>query len=214
MAAKKRKGAKKKAAPRKKAPPKKNKSAPKKKAGPRKKAAPRKQPVPPATSRKKEFLDQYEREHAITEKILNAYPKDMLDLRPHPSCRTAKELAWVFWAERMLGQTVYNDKFLEMSRAGGAPPPPPDSWDAILAAIAKAHKDLGDMVRAAKESDLDKPVHFFTAPGKVGGIPRIQFLWFLLSDEIHHRGQFSIYLRCAGAKVPSIYGPSKDEPWM
>ena len=28
------------------------------------------------------------------------------------------------------------------------------------------------------------------------------------------RGQFSVYLRMAGGKVPSIYGPSADEPWM
>jgi len=24
----------------------------------------------------------------------------------------------------------------------------------------------------------------------------------------------SVYLRMAGGKVPSIYGPSADEPWM
>ena len=42
---------------------------------------------------------------------------------------------------------------------------------------------------------------------------RAEFLWFLIHDEIHHRGQFSIYLRMSGAKVPSIYGPSGDEPW-
>lgn len=42
----------------------------------------------------------------------------------------------------------------------------------------------------------------------------MDLLWFLLFDEIHHRGQFSIYLRMADGKVPSIYGPSADEPWM
>ncbi len=41
-----------------------------------------------------------------------------------------------------------------------------------------------------------------------------KFLWMLLCDQIHHRGQFSIYLRMAGGKVPSIYGPTADEPWM
>jgi uncharacterized damage-inducible protein DinB len=42
----------------------------------------------------------------------------------------------------------------------------------------------------------------------------IDFLWFIFLDSIHHRGQMSVYLRCAGGKVPSIYGPSADEPWM
>jgi uncharacterized damage-inducible protein DinB len=45
-------------------------------------------------------------------------------------------------------------------------------------------------------------------------VPKIDFLWFLLCDQIHHRGQLSVYLRMAGGKVPSIYGPSGDEPWF
>ncbi len=32
-------------------------------------------------------------------------------------------------------------------------------------------------------------------------------------DMGHHRGQFSVYLRMAGGKVPSIYGSTADEPW-
>ena len=39
-----------------------------------------------------------------------------------------------------------------------------------------------------------------------------QFLWFILFDSIHHRGQLSTYLRPMGGKVPAIYGPSADEP--
>lgn len=45
-------------------------------------------------------------------------------------------------------------------------------------------------------------------------ISRSDLLAFLLADQIHHRGQFSVYLRMADGKVPSIYGPSGDEPWM
>jgi uncharacterized damage-inducible protein DinB len=31
-------------------------------------------------------------------------------------------------------------------------------------------------------------------------------------DLVHHRGQMSVYIRLAGGKLPSIYGPSADEP--
>ena len=34
----------------------------------------------------------------------------------------------------------------------------------------------------------------------------------LLNHWYHHRGQFGVYLRLLGAKVPSSYGPSGDEP--
>ena len=47
----------------------------------------------------------------------------------------------------------------------------------------------------------------------MGELRRMDVLWFLLHDSIHHRGQFSIYLRMVDGKVPSIYGPSADEPW-
>jgi len=35
----------------------------------------------------------------------------------------------------------------------------------------------------------------------------------VLFDHVHHRGQLSVYMRMLDAKVPSIYGPSADEPW-
>ena len=37
-------------------------------------------------------------------------------------------------------------------------------------------------------------------------------LFGFLFDAVHHRGQLSSYLRPMGAKVPSISGPSADDP--
>jgi uncharacterized damage-inducible protein DinB len=42
--------------------------------------------------------------------------------------------------------------------------------------------------------------------------PLGQILWLFHFDAIHHRGQFSTFLRPLGVKVPSIYGPSGDQP--
>lgn len=41
--------------------------------------------------------------------------------------------------------------------------------------------------------------------------PRAMFLVEMMLDMIHHRGQVSVYIRLAGGKVPSIYGPSADD---
>jgi uncharacterized damage-inducible protein DinB len=163
-------------------------------------------------TQKDRFLESYEREHAITMRVLRAYPPDRTDLRPHPRCKTARELAWIFVMERGLSTTVFNDGFATGSPSG-TPPPPPESWAEILAAVEKTHKDFGDVIRATADEKLTETVKFFTAPKTLGDIRRIDFLWFILHDEIHHRGQFSIYLRIADGKVPSIYGPSGDEPW-
>jgi uncharacterized damage-inducible protein DinB len=39
------------------------------------------------------------------------------------------------------------------------------------------------------------------------------YLSFLIRHTVHHRGQLSAYLRPMGAKVPSIYSGSADEPF-
>jgi uncharacterized damage-inducible protein DinB len=37
-------------------------------------------------------------------------------------------------------------------------------------------------------------------------------LWYSFFDAIHHRGRLSTYIRPMGGQVPSIYGPSGDDP--
>lgn len=161
---------------------------------------------------REQFLEAYDREHETTMRVLRAYPADQLELRPHPRLKTARELAWMFVMERRLGTAVMNDAF-----ASGPPkgemPTAPESWDEILTMAESAHREFGELVRGLPEDQLHQDVKFMTGPKQLGDMTRLHFLWFLLSDEIHHRGQFSVYLRMANGKVPSIYGPSADEPW-
>jgi uncharacterized damage-inducible protein DinB len=56
--------------------------------------------------------------------------------------------------------------------------------------------------------DFKTIVDFYGRPMSLGDA-----LWLELLDHIHHRGQSSVYLRVAGAKVPSIYGPTADVQW-
>lgn len=165
-------------------------------------------------SAKQTFLDNYDKEHATTMRILRAYPEDQLDLKPSPKSNSARDLAWIFVLERYLGNKVWNDEFAKGSKVSGNPPKPPESWSEQLAELEKAHGEFRALVESASDEDLHEEVHFFTAPKTMGPITRLEWIWFLLHDQIHHRGQFSVYLRMAGGKVPSIYGPTADEPWV
>lgn len=159
------------------------------------------------------FLENSDREHATTMRVLRAYPPDQLDLKPSPRSNSARDLAWTFVMERGLGAKVWNDE-LAKGVSGRTPPAPPEDWNELLGALEKAQADYRALIAGASDEDLDAEVHFFTAPKTMGTYTRHEFLWFLLHDEIHHRGQFSVYLRMAGGKVPSIYGPTADEPWV
>jgi uncharacterized damage-inducible protein DinB len=161
---------------------------------------------------KQHFLDTYDREHATTMRVLRAFPEGELDLRPHEKSKSARELAWVFAMERGLGTMVVTHNFPEGMQ--GEMPTPPESWSDLLTTIEDASAGFRSLVEGMSDEALAGNVKFFTGPQKISEIPALTFLWFMLHDEIHHRGQFSVYLRMAGAKVPSIYGPTADEPWM
>lgn len=165
-----------------------------------------------AEAEKQRFLEANEKEHAITMRVLRAYPDDKLDFRPDESSRTARELAWVFVLERGLGEAVFNNRFEELMGSGETPTPP-DSWDELLGALDAAHRRYAELIRNTPAEEFSRKVRFFTGPKTVGEYGRMEWLWFLLHDQIHHRGQFSVYLRMAGGKVPSIYGPSGHEQW-
>ncbi len=160
---------------------------------------------------KQQFLDTFEREHQTTMRVLRAYPKDKLDLKPHAMCKTAKELAFMFAAEPAMMERALTTG-LDFSKPPQFPPVP-ESYDAILAAVEDGHQRVVRLVNDMPDEELHDTLKFFVAPKTVGDVEKNQFLWMLLHDQIHHRGQFSIYLRMAGGKVPSIYGPTADEPW-
>jgi uncharacterized damage-inducible protein DinB len=162
-------------------------------------------------SEKQKFQEAWDNESALTLKLLKAFPQDKTDLKPHPSCRSAKDLAWTFVFEGVGGAQAVQG---EMKFPPPNMPAMPATWQGMVGEVEKALKTIGDKVKKVDEAQLNTTVKFMTGPKKMSDLRRMDVLWFLLNDQIHHRGQFSVYLRMAGAKVPSIYGPSKDEPWQ
>ncbi len=163
------------------------------------------------TSARQQYLDILEREHATTMRVLQAYPREKLDLKPHHMCKDALNLAWMFAMEPAMMEKILTNR-VDFSKPPEFPPTP-DSFEAILSAVEDGHQRIVRLISNMRDEELDDTVKFFTGPKTVGDVRKGDFLWMLLHDQIHHRGQFSIYLRMAGGRVPSIYGPTADEPW-
>lgn len=148
-----------------------------------------------------------EREFETTKKVLQAFPHDKLDLKPAEKSKDARNLAWVF---------VVEERLIKKLMVGGEPDfssKPPATMAEILSALDEAHAETNEVLQGMSASDLKKTATFFVAPKTKGEVPKEDLLWMMLFDSIHHRGQFTVYSRLAGGKVPSIYGPSADEPW-
>ena len=161
-------------------------------------------------SPKRQFLDAYKREHATTMKVLKAFPADQQDFKPHPTSNSALQLAWTFVIEQKLCSEALKGP-LNFGAGFGKPP---ETLVETISAFQAQHDNVVRQVESEADDDLTRPVTFPSGPGQMGEQPMIGFLWFMLLDQIHHRGQLSVYLRMTGGKVPSIYGPSKDEPWF
>ena len=159
---------------------------------------------------KDQFLQSFDRECQTTLKLLKAYPANQGDFKPNEKLRSAKDLTWTFVQEQGLADHALSGK-MDFTKK---PPKAPENYSEVIAAFETMSRQTKEKVSKASDESLNRTVPFPTGPGKMGDIRVMDVLWFALMDQIHHRGQFSVYMRLTGAKVPSIYGPSADEPWM
>ncbi len=140
-------------------------------------------------------------------RVLKAIPPGRLDYRPDPKSRTAAELAWTLAQEEGALASL-----LDSGTADWKETPPPAKVAEIVAAYEKNAAAVDQCLGRLDEAAWEKKGKFM-----MGGVPVWEdamsgFAWGFLFDGIHHRGQLSTYLRPMGGKVPSIYGPSGDDP--
>lgn len=159
------------------------------------------------------FVQQWEHEYPAFVKVFKALPADRLDYRPHPQSRSAGELvALMVSAQKSCIELCASRKSmysgLRWQESGG-----PGSLTEMIDAYERDHEALGLQLRKLDDEDWGHAAWLIQGNEEillkdtVGGL-----LWIGLFDVIHHRGQLSSYIRPMGGRVPSIYGPSGDEP--
>lgn len=153
---------------------------------------------------KSELLKLLSREFAITLKVMRAFPENKLDFAPHERSSNARKLMSTCVFEMYLmksfvfGELIDNSIYKTYS---------PESVKKLVEDFEKETSDITKRLNALSESELNKVIDF---AGRK--IIADEFILMMLFDQIHHRGQMSVYIRLAGGKVPSIYGPSADDP--
>lgn len=151
------------------------------------------------------MLDGIAREVETTKRVLSAVPDDKCEYRPDPHARNARELCWHI----ANSDIQFLDGIADMKFDMETPEQKPATTAEIVEWYDKNFKRAADRVRAMTPEQLLTPVGFFG----VFNLPAVFYLGFLNNHSIHHRGELATYLRPMGAKVPSIYGGSYDEPF-
>jgi uncharacterized damage-inducible protein DinB len=153
------------------------------------------------------FIARWEAEAKAFNNVLKALPEGKGDYRPHPRSRSAAELAWVLASEAADLLTL-----IETGAIDWKDTPPPAKLSATAAQFATAHAKVAERLKGVNDAAWAKKVAFKMGGKVAWASPLGEMLWGFLFDLIHHRGQLSTYIRPMGGKVPSIYGPSGDDP--
>ncbi|HEV2387957.1 MAG TPA: DinB family protein [Candidatus Acidoferrales bacterium] len=159
-------------------------------------------------SAKETFLRIWDREVHTTVRVLQAFPVEHLEAKPHERSRSARDLAWqCAMDERVIGKILDGQNDL---RNVPPPPPAPESMAEILSEYESAHRYAREKLSQLSDEEFGRTVTC-QLPGGEWKMPQPDAFWGNLLDQVHHRGQLTVYLRFAGGRVPSIYGPSGDE---
>jgi uncharacterized damage-inducible protein DinB len=159
---------------------------------------------------KQQFTDTFAREHATTRRVLHALPASKSEFKPYADAPTARAVASIF-SQGQWGITHAMSGTWKWPPHGK--PGTTNTYEEVLTMFDETGAAAMKAIAAAPDSRLDEMVPFIRGPQRVEPIPVSELAWFMLMDQVHHRGQFSVYLRAAGEKVPSIYGPTAHEPW-
>ena len=157
------------------------------------------------------LIGEFEREAQTTRKHLERLPGEKLDWRPHEKSFTAGGLAshiveCVGWADSIFKEDEFDFD--------------PATYKAYKAAsVADLLKTFDDKIANGKQTLAEVSEADLVQPWRLKIMGRLQFEKpraavfrdFTLSHLIHHRGQFSVYLRLLNVSVPGSYGPSADE---
>jgi uncharacterized damage-inducible protein DinB len=140
-------------------------------------------------------------------RVLKAVPADKSSYKPHERSTSAGDLVWLIASE-------WDDarEIIDNGKVHYAVRPAPARVSDAVAAFEKNAEAIEKRLAKVDDAAWEKKAQFLMDGNVAWEAPLGDMLFGFLFDAIHHRGQLSTYLRPMGAKVPSIYGPSADDP--
>jgi uncharacterized damage-inducible protein DinB len=154
------------------------------------------------------YKECFDAEKAKFIRVMNAVPSGQEGYRPHPRSTSAGDLAWLLASE--LHDAC---ELIDRGEVSYVPRTAPTVAESV-ATYERNAEVLEKKIATLDDPAWEKKARFLVDGNVVWETSLGDMLFGFLFDAIHHRGQLSTYLRPMGAKVPSIYGPSADDPGM
>jgi hypothetical protein len=168
-----------------------------------------------ALSNREFFIRRWEQEYTGFVRVLLALPFGQLAYRPHPRSRSAGEMAALLVSlQQSCIDLCTSRRSAYNTSMSWHPADRPATLAEMIAAYERHHNILAEKLLSLDDITWNHEAWMIRGEQEillkdtVGGL-----LWLALFDAVHHRGQLTTYIRPMGGKVPSVYGPSADDPW-
>jgi uncharacterized damage-inducible protein DinB len=157
------------------------------------------------------LLSEFEQEAATTKRFLERLPEDKLTWKPHERSMSAGQLA-LHLAMAPGGVAELGRQDSVPAPDFGQPNPQPNSVHEVLEALDQSIAAVKRILSGLDDASMQGTWRATKDGKEILAMPRTAFFRnILLNHWYQHRGQFSVYLRLMGQKVPASYGPSADE---
>lgn len=158
----------------------------------------------------KNFLKELEAEAAATRHCLERIPADLFGWKPHDKSMDLGTLAYLVADIPHWVRGIIEDPDINFA-----------TWQRVTCTTPEelvSHFDQGmDGARRALASVTDdgltkETFHLKSGDQVLMEMPKDESISSTINHMVHHRGQLTVFMRLKDIKVPSIYGPSADEP--
>lgn len=157
------------------------------------------------------ILDEFTHEAATTRRLLERLPDAKFDWKPHTKSMTLGRLAThIAELPGWVGGCVDKSGF---DLGPGHTPQLLATTAEVLAVFDKHVALAAQALKPLSDKQLQETWRLTRQGQLILEMPRFGVVrTLLLNHLIHHRGQLSVYIRLLDVPVPSIYGPSADQP--
>ena len=157
------------------------------------------------------LLPEFDQEMAATRRVLERVPSDKGEWRPHPKSFPLAHLAQLIagmpgWFTMTIAQPE-----LDLAKGSGYSV---ESTETLLAIFDRNVQEAHAAIATATDGVLAEPWSLKRSGTVLFTLPRAAVLRQHVSHLVHHRAQLGVYLRLLDVPVPSLYGPTADEPWQ
>jgi uncharacterized damage-inducible protein DinB len=156
------------------------------------------------------LLPELEEEMKTTRRLLERVPSDQGEWKPHVKSFALAHLAQlVATMPGWITSTVRGDD-IDLSEGPGYSF---ETTETLLAEFDRHVAEARAAIADTSDADFELPWSLLREGQVLFTSPRRTVVRMHINHLCHHRGQLTVYLRLLDVPLPSIYGPTADEPW-